>query len=240
MKNINQEEVRNMYNQMNDIWPENDKWYVYTNKYIQKYLDKFSENYINDVEKLILNAGSAGNTYGIPGKHFHIDIAENHIRSQTNSIACSIEDLPFRDNYFDICICVGSVINYCDAIASISEIYRVLKQGGLFVLEYDQSKSYEFLKTNAFNKNATIIKTFNSGNIDNTWVFSERYIDAILKKYEFSVITKEKFHCLSPLLYKITKNENKSSKFARLDKLVSYIPVLNSISSNIILTAQKT
>ena len=36
-------------------------------------------------------------------------------------------------NFFDTAICVGSVINYCDALTALSEIYRVLKHDSYLI-----------------------------------------------------------------------------------------------------------
>ena len=46
-------------------------------------------------------------------------------------------DLPFAENSIDNILCVGSVLNYCDAIAAISEFNRVFKYNGHLILEYE-------------------------------------------------------------------------------------------------------
>ena len=71
----------------------------------------------------MLNAGSGGSIYnGISGKFFHVDISDKFIKELPNSYVASIENLPFNTNFFDTAICVGSVINYCDALTALSEI----------------------------------------------------------------------------------------------------------------------
>lgn len=147
--------------------------------------------------------------------------------------------MPFADSFFDVCICVGSVINYCDAMSSIGEICRILKPKGLLVLDFDQSKSFEYIGTSFYSKNAEIVETFNSGFSDKIWVYSEKYINSILKSYHFKILRKHHYHCLSPLAYRFIKDETKASKYAPFDKLVSILPFLKNISCNIILTAQK-
>jgi len=46
---------------------------------------------------------------------------------------CSANDLPFQDNYFDVCICNLSLNFFNDIKKIIEEIKRVLKNNGLFI-----------------------------------------------------------------------------------------------------------
>lgn len=239
MNKIDIEKVKQLYNEMDNIWPTDDKWYMHTYKEISLYLEEFEKTHSINANTLILNAGSAGNTYGILGKHFHIDISEKHLINVPNSTVGNIEDMPFDDSSFDVCICVGSVINYCDAMCSLGEIFRVLKPHGFLVLDYDQSKSFEFIGTSHYSKNAEIIETFNSGHIDKTWIYSEKYIASILKSCHFIIKKTHHYHCISPLVYRLLKDETKASKYASWDKAFSKIPLLKHISCNVILTAQK-
>lgn len=235
---INQTDVQNLYNSMQNIWPEDDCWYTYTHQQIWKYLKKAERQLCFYEKTLILNAGSAGNDYEITGKHIHLDIAEKHLKGLSDAIVGSVENIPIANNTFDACICVGSVINYCDAMAAISELSRVLKPSGYLILDYDQSKSFEFIGTHTYNKNAEIVNTFNSGFNDKIWVYSDKYITNILEVNGFSLLRKKYYHNISPLFLKLLKDENKASKFAPLDRIVQHMPLINRISCNIILTAQ--
>ena len=237
MDKIDIESVKKMYDEMDEVWSRDSKWYMYTYNTIQGYLKSFekkNKDKINN-DTIILNAGSAGNTYGISGKHYHVDISKKHLENIPNAVICSIESLPFEDESFDVCICVGSVINYCDAMCALNEIYRVLKRNGILILDYDQSKSFEFIGTKHYSKNAEIVETFN----DRIWIYSEKYIDTILKKCPFKIINKQHYHCLSPLAYRFLKDENKASKYAMADKIFSKLPIIKNISCNVILSAQK-
>ena len=60
--------------------------------------------------------------------------------------------MPFESDKFDYIICVGSVINYIDDFASLSEFYRVLKKNGILIFEYENSKGYEYLGKEDLNK----------------------------------------------------------------------------------------
>lgn len=235
---INQEDVRTLYNGIENIWPENDQWYNYTHQQITNFLKHYEKVLNINSNTLILNAGSAGNDYGISGKHIHLDIAEKHLVDIPNSIVGSIEQIPIEDNIFDVCICVGSVINYCDAFTALNEIKRILKPNGYLILDYDQSKSFEFVGTSTYNKNIDMVHTFNSGSDDKIWVYSDNYMSSILNEKNFKIINKKFYHNISPLIYKLTNDEYKSSKFAFLDKIACHIPILRNVSCNIILIAQ--
>lgn len=235
---IDTEKVRELYNQTNDIWPADDKWYTYTHQRIINYINQFiKKNPIQEKSKVI-NIGSAGNEYDIPGVHYHVDIAEERIKNCSHYVVASAEHLPFPDSYFDMGLCVGSVINYCDPIQVISEISRVLKPQAKLILDFDQSRSYEFIGT-CYNSNAHVVETFNSGVVDRVWVFSEKQIESYCKIHHLRVSNIEYYHLLTPLIYRICKDENKAASFAWADKLMSKIPFVRKISCNVILTLTK-
>lgn len=231
--------VKNMYNEMQEIWPRGDLWYQYTYSQISRFLKKVSKKYNFTKNMDILNAGSGGNSYDVPGKHYHVDIAEQKLKNIPNSYIENIENLSFPNKKFDVCICVGSVLNYCDALAALAEISRVLKHGGILILDYDQSHSFEFIGTPYFNQKACIIETFNSGYIDKTWIYSPEYISSILRYNNFNILDTQKYHIITLFIYRITHNENMASAFSKFDKVVSYMPILRNFSCNLILCSQK-
>lgn len=237
---IDLDSVKNMYNEMPEIWPNDDKWYQYTYLQISEFLAHISSKYQFTNEMKVLNAGSGGNTYNLLGTHYHVDVAEQKIKNLPNSYVGNIENLMFEDNMFDVCICVGSVINYCDAFVVIAELSRVLKKDGFLILDFDQSYSFEFLGTPSFKKAADIVETFNSGYVDKTWIYSPQYIYKILKQRKLKICDIKKYHMLSPLYYRIIHDENRAAKFAKFDRYVSHIPILKNLSCNIILCSQKT
>ena len=198
------EDVKELYNNMEEIWPQNDPWYNYTQKKIHYFLKKWSSKLKFTKKTKILNAGSGGNTYGIVGNHTHIDISEKHLAGVENAIVASVENMPLDSNLFDSCICVGSVINYCDLNMAIAEIDRVMKKGGILFLDFDQSKSFEFIGTKHYNSNIDIIKTFNSGYEDKIWIYSEKYVRNTLAAHNFKVIKKKYYHTIRKI-YSIPK-----------------------------------
>ena len=239
-KKIDIDYVRNLYNNMEDIWPQNDAWYTYTHNKIVCYINDYIHNNNFSEKSRILNVGSGGNTYNIPGQQYNTDIAYERIKHIPNSYLANAESLPFLNNYFDGGICVGSVINYCDPFKVIGEISRTLKPKSSFVLDFEQSRSFQFINSHNFNTDATIIESFNSGSNDRVWIFSQKYIGNIIQAFGLKAKSIQYFHILSPLMYKITKDEQYAAKFTKFDKVAKHIPYIRKISCNIILTIQKS
>ncbi len=60
----------------------------------------------------------------------------------------SAEELPFKDESFDSVLCIFTVLNLCDYIKTIKEIYRVLKKNGIAIVSvasiWDHAKDIFF------------------------------------------------------------------------------------------------
>jgi len=237
---IDLEKVKEMYNNMPIIWPETDKWYSYTYKQIDSYIKRHIKQ--ENVSKIsnIVNIGSAGNEYGIPGIHYHLDIAEERIKHCENFHVGSAEKLPYPDNFFDYGICVGSVINYCDPLCVISEISRVLKPKATLVLEFEQSKSLQFFGTKKYNKRAEIIQSFNSGNNDTIWIFSFDHIKSLCESYNLIIENVKYFHIISPFIYRWCKSESIAAKYVNLDKYLNKIPIIRTNSCNVLISLKRS
>ena len=231
------ENVEKRYNSIKSIWDEKDLWHKYTYNFIKLYI---SENYKTDNNSLILNAGSAGNTYDILGTHVHVDISKSKLNGVTNSLVGDICNLPFDENYFDYCVCVGSVINYCDAFRAIQELGRVLKNNGKLAIEFESSRSYEYLKNSKFNRSVAVVKTFYQGEEETLYVYSPKYIENILDINGFEILNKRAFHIITPLIYIVNKNSNKASHFSKFDRYLHRVPIIRSFSSNVIMICQKS
>ena len=140
-----QKQITEFYSNLKEVWPNNDKWHIYTHTAISDFVKRHIEK-IKGFEKLkILNCGSGGMTYGLTCDMYHMDIVENKICHFPHWKVASAEEIPFLDEEFDIVICVGTVINYCDAASVIKELARVLKKGGILYLEFEASGSVEYI-----------------------------------------------------------------------------------------------
>jgi len=94
---VDLKKVEQLYNDMPEMWPEWDRWYTYTHQYMCDYLGReIPRLKLQDTTK-ILNAGSNGNTYGIRGEHYHIDICLKNIAHLEHAVQGSIEEMPYEE-----------------------------------------------------------------------------------------------------------------------------------------------
>jgi len=233
MDEINLEDVAKKYNALDKIWDDNDKWHIWTKTRIERFVKK-SLGRIGNFQKFhILNAGSAGYSYNIPEENIiHVDIAKDKISHLSNSIVADIQKLPFQEPRFDMILCVGSVLNYCDPVQVMQEFQRVLKKGGYLILEFENSFTLELVGTANFDKRVVLVKSFHNGRPEKIWYFSESYVKELAMMAGCRTILLERIHILSPLIYRITRNEGTSAKFARLDRFFSKVPLIRRFSSN--------
>jgi hypothetical protein len=240
MKEINLKDVAQKYNEIDVIWNENDKWHLITKKMITDFVKNSFSKMPNARNLKILNAGSAGYSYGLNEKQiFHIDIAQNKIAHLPNSRVVDIHDLSSLPEKYGLILCVGSVINYCDPIKVINEFAKFLQSNGYVIIEFENSHTLELIGKRSFNKKATYVKTFYNGSSESIWFFSETYIKELLVLHGFKIISIKRCHIFSPLVYRVFRHEKFASYFALLDRVVSLIPLLNKFSSNTIFLAIK-
>ena len=227
--NIDIEKTRKFYEEMDSVWPENDNWHKYSKVTIEKHLSelKFNE------EMLVLNAGSGGNDYGFQNEMYHVDITENKIDKFSKFYVASVDNLPFENNFFDIVICVGSVINYTEAFKTLSELTRVLKINGTLVIEFESSWGLEHSNTSCFMKDSSIVTLKYNNQDHKQWLYSPNYIKALLNVNNLRIQKHSKWHYLSGLNYRITKCENDAAKWVKFDKICSKLPLLKHHSNNI-------
>jgi len=235
MDKLDIDKVRSFYESVTEVWPKGDLWHLYSKKNIEQYISKQSY----DVNAYILNAGSGGNTYGLTQQMHHVDIVEDMIKCYPEYTVSSIEKLPFASRLFSDIICVGSVINYCDAIVTIAELSRVLKSNGRLTLEFESSWGLEHIRNKEFKQSAAIVEVSYFGKLSKQWIYSPKYIKKALTLAGFRIIHTLRFHYLSGLHYSIYKNENAAATYASFDGICRNIPFLRQHSNNIIFTCVK-
>lgn len=227
--------IADFYNNIENVWGNNDQWHLYSYSVIEKQLKKihFKENAI------ILNAGSAGNTYGIDSSNmYHVDIAKNQLKDVKNSYIASIESMPFKDNFFDYVICVGSVINYCDAIAAIHEMSRVLKPGGTMILEYESSLGFEYYGKECYGKDASVISVMYLGFQHKQWLYSPNYIKNALYSAHIKILRDYRYHIIDGITFRWL-GEDLAIKLLPIDTFFRLIPPLSKRSNNRFLLCTK-
>lgn len=240
MDKIDIYEVSKTYNAIEEIWDVNDAWHWVTHEMIKSFIQESLNKIPNFNHFKILNAGSAGNSYElIENNVIHLDIAQKKIAHLSNAILSSIEDIPIKDKIFDLVLCVGSVINYCDPIRVFQEFDRLLKNKGYLILEYESSGTLELLWKKGFNENLVLTDTFYNGGTERLWYYSEKFIKEIALNYNMHIFAQDRCHTLSPLVYRFLKDEILAARFAKYDKVCQRIPLMNKLASNVIYLLQK-
>jgi SAM-dependent methyltransferase len=187
-----------------------------------------------------LNAGSGGNDLGLcPDSTINLDISEVRVARLPNPVVASIETLPFANGTIDMILCVGSVVNYCDAAAAISEFGRVLRPSGQLVLEFESSRSAELLTQDAFGRTVAVAETFYADQKETVWVYSPEFVKNLLLGAKFAIVRRIPVHILSPWVLLITRSVPAAAVIARLDRYARYLPILSRWASNHLLFCQK-
>lgn len=93
-------------------------------------------------------ADKAKERYGLdPLAENYQQLSKGHAMTYITGVA---EDIPFHDHYFDIILSFNSLDHVDDLSESISEIFRVLKPEGLFLLIADIHQSPTITEPSAF------------------------------------------------------------------------------------------
>ena len=228
MNAVDLNEVKNFYNATPEIWAADDQWHQWSLRQIEGYLNGITFSNQDSV----LNAGSGGNNYNIScGEMVHVDIA---------AVVSNIESMPFPDARFDSIVCVGSVINYCDAGAVIAEFSRLSKPGTILVLEFESSGGFEYRKRACYKDCAAVVTVQFQGSAHIQWLYSVPYIKSLLKAHHFSIQDIFPYHICSSLALSLNGLEEKSVKFARFDALARRIPLLATHANNYILQCSRS
>ena len=222
------------------IQPKEKKWEQYSRARIEQFLHYWQESLVLGDSARVLNVGSGGETFGVRGVHTHLGVSGAHLEGVQRAVISRLEDIPLPNGYFDLCICVSPAINRSNHAESVlSEFSRTLRAGGHLILDYDQSRSFEFLGTGTFARDKSYPGQQDEDTSEARWVYSKAYMDALLRGCGFSIIYEEGYHCVSALMNRIIGNQQKAAAFAGMDRVVQRIPGLRTISRNIILIARK-
>lgn len=234
--NENEKNIQSQYNSMTSVWPNENPWYEYTRKVIYNFI---MSNVSTTPDMKILNDGSGGSTYGIKEEMYHVDLAEKQIEKFPKHWVSSVEHLPFEDSFFDLAICVGSVINYNDPFPVISELSRVLSQGASLILEYERSFTGELLFKKGYGKSATIQLYDYNGQVDHKlWLYSDKYIESLLHATGLKIQKSMMFHSFSAVYNRIHNDEIKAGEYSSCDSKIP-LPIKKIIAHNRILLCSK-
>jgi SAM-dependent methyltransferase len=232
--------IRRRYNSRLEIWPVDDVWHRYTYERLIAAVNRLTRA-LGLRNKTILNLGSGGNGYGINAdSHVHLDLADIRLPQVKLAAVGTAECLPFKNNSFDFVLCVGAVLNYCDAAAAISEIARVLTPTGILFLEFESSESAEYLWTSKFGIASTFVTTNFQGEPESLWLYNPSYIIGLLKAVGMSVMHNEGFHAITAFIFRLTRNERFAIRFVQIDRLIFVRTLFRRFACNRILLAKKS
>jgi len=223
--------VRARYNDPKNYTSE-DSWHRFTGAETHRQIVRFwrSESRRNQV---VLNAGSGDFELGIESAlTINLDISETRVSRLPNAVVGSVQAIPLKDNAVDAIFCVGSVINYCDAGATISEFARVLRPGGYLILEFESSRSAELRTQDGFGRSVGLAETFYGDGPEVVWVYTPQFIAHLLEAARIPILNRVAIHVLSPWALLLFGSISVASVVARLDPVVRHVPVLNRWASN--------
>lgn len=232
--------VRAKYNAI-EIWPSTDRWLAHVKTWIAGALADWQPLLGLRPDSRILNAGSGDESYNVgPGMVVDCDIADRKLVGLPWGVAGDLANLPLRTGSIDVCVCVGSVVNYVgDVVRAISEVARVVKPNGRLVLEFESSRSSEYVFTRHFGQPATQVRTFYIYEDENIWVYNEDHVRDLLAEHGFRVIAVRRVHFVAPLVYRFKKDINYAARFASLDRWLSWLPGLRNASANVMFLCER-
>lgn len=217
-----------------------DKWHLFTATEIRRQIANYWNSLPTQSDYIILNAGAGGHDLDLfTSTTINLDISETRIASLPHPLLGSIEALPLAGCTVDIIVCVGSVINYCDAAVAIVEFGRVLRPGGCLLLEFESSHSAELITQDAFGRSAAVTETFYASQQEVVWAYSPKYIQNLLHAANFKLIRSVPIHVLSPWGLLFLRSIRAAAAIARLDRMARRIPFLTRWASNHLFFCEK-
>ena len=227
------EAIKERYGNPNWFKPEGDKWHKFTSDVIDAEVVRALNPFRSIDGTTILNVGSGSNDFGFEGASLiNVDISEKQIAHLANRVVAHCESLPFASECARLVVCVGSVINYCDAPRLIGELTRVTQPGGLLILEFESSYSAELRRQSAYGQAAAIAETFYGEREEPIWVYSPKFVFALLEVSGLKILRTVPIHILSTWALLVLGDSNKAAVMASVDPWVRAIPVLSRWASN--------
>lgn len=225
------------YDETGVIWPETDRWSTHTRDFIDQTLRKFAPR----GDQLILNAGCGGNDYGLGslGNCVNLDISFQQSRALNMAAVGDIETLPFETSSFDLVICVGAVVNYCEPYVAIPELARVLKAGGLLFIDFETTTTAEVLFSDHWGRRVSVIERLFADRMDKTYLFSPYHVKTIVKESRCDLVVTRRYHTSTAIWRRMFPRSKLPNTVLTADRLVSAVPGLNVLASNIIFVCRK-
>jgi len=217
-----------------------DEWHRYTASEIRRHVNRWWNRTANGDRGRVLNAGAGGNDLGVcPNTTINVDLSERRLSPFSTAVVASIEAMPIATGSIDIALCVGSVINYCDAAAAISELSRVLRPDGHLIVEFESSRSAELALQKSFGDSVGVVKTFYCKRTEVVWAYRLDYVKHLLSATGFVVTEIIPIHVLSPWVLLVLRSKWAAALVARLDRFGRDLPLMTRWASNFLLFCEK-
>ncbi len=239
MRPMSERAIRNIYNNIQQIWPD-DPWYRHTTTRIRSLVGHFTRKY--DFGHVVLNAGAGGTDAAdlCDNDKIDFDLSEKRIAPCTKPVCGNIETLPFKDAAFSSVLCVGSVINYCKADRSIAEFSRTTAPGGYLAIEFETTEGLDLIGFDSFKRDVAIVTNlYDVHDSEINVKYSSPHIQSILKENGYAIREVTRFHHLSPLLYRLCGSRRISGVLSSLDCVARFMPILRTHAWNTFILAQK-
>lgn len=236
---LNPTSIRARYNTPQHYEPI-DHWHEATAKLVRRRLLEAWNQWPYLDGKPVLNAGAGSMPLPMAADHVvSLDLSDVSLQGQPHPVVASVEDLPIRSAAIAAVVCVGSVINYCDAAAAISEFGRVLRKGGRLFIEFESSASAELMSDPGFGASAAVFESFYGTRIEVIWGYNLNYIRNLLESASFSIDRVVPIQVVSPWILLLTKSPRVAASFANLDDLACRCRGLRRWASNFMLSCTK-
>jgi SAM-dependent methyltransferase len=149
----------------------------------------------------LLNAGAGVYEIGAAGySETFLDLFMAPIQRREHAVCGSVEQMPFEDATFDVAVCVGEVLSYCDPARAIAEFARVLRLGGILMFDYSSSRSARHWLKPTHGRSADIFIDEYNGTPERVWVYGPDYVSSLLRQNSFEVRVEQATHCWSAIL----------------------------------------
>ena len=216
--------------------PPEDAWHAHTSRVVETFLRAHPPGSRDD---WVMNIGCGGFHYGLAAPAMVcVDVVPRSLAMCCRRVVAAADLLPVEESSFDGVVCVGSVINYSNAVLVLREIRRILRPGGVLVLEFERSESALYWGLAAYQKNYWPVTTQYKGSSHVIWVYSERYIREALARYGLEVQESRRFHSLSAAALRVTGSLRLAALVAWVDHALARSSLGAGASANVVLACK--
>ena len=141
-------------------------------------------------------------------KQKNLDYTTTDLNSPLADVKADICELPFKDEEFDVILCNHVLEHIPDDTKAMQELYRILKKGGMGILQIPQDLNREkTFEDNSITDKKERAKIF--GQYDHVRIYGRDYFDK-LRSIGFTVIEEDYTQKIAPELvdkYRLVKGE---------------------------------